>query len=360
MAKRLTLLLAVSGLLLVACKSGTPTPAPLPLTELPRQHRPSPLAAVPVPEASTPGPLPATVASTTTVATTLAPGWTRYDSINQVYDLAFAPGGTLWALTGGGLVHWDLSTETYSRYQIKASHMAMAPDGTVWLGTEGGLCHFDGATCEINPDPNWAVQGGIRDVEVTSDGQVWMSAEGRVSHYGGKSWKSFPFYDPPQDLAVAANGEVWGAIPDGIAHYVPDQDAWFVYTDEQGLPDGSPQIIAVAPHGELWVSMTWEGLYRFDGGAWQAVAEPPAASCLSLWVGPVGSPHGIASVDFVPACSGRLARPDLDAGDLLGKVMGEKTGLRHHFLRLVHACNFAIGSDDHHLHVIPPDRTVDL
>jgi ligand-binding sensor domain-containing protein len=299
MGKHLLVVSTLLGLLLAACADGTPTPAPMPVTALGGRPQPSPSAAVPGLKEDTPQPLPSTVVSTTTVATTIAPGWTRYEGINQVYELAFAPDGTLWAITNGGLVQWDLSRGTYTRHLIDASQMAVAPDGTLWLGTEGGLCHFDSATCEIYPDPNWAVQGGVRDVAVTADGVVWMSGEGRVSRYDGKSWKSYPFYDPPHDLVVAADGEVWGAIPDGIARYLSDQDAWVVYTGEQGLPNGSPQIIAVTPAGELWVSMTWEGLYRFDGDDWQAVAEPPGGYMGAIsfaadgtpWVGTVGGLH---------------------------------------------------------------------
>lgn len=299
MGKRLIPLWVVFSLLLVACMSGTPTPAPVPVSSLQAQPRPSPSAVVPEPEADKPEPLPATVASSTTVATTPAPGWTTYDSINQVYDLDFAPDGTLWAITGGGLVQWDLGSGTYTRHLIDAFHLAISPDGALWLGTEHGLCQFDGTTCEIHPDPSWAVQGGILDLAVASDGAVWMSSEGRVSRYDGTSWRSYPFYTPPHDLDAAAGGELWGVIPEGIVRYLPDQDDWVVYTAEHGLPNTFPQIVAVAPDGELWVSMAWEGLYRFDPYDWQSVTEPPGGDVRAIafaadgtpWVGTVGGAH---------------------------------------------------------------------
>ena len=62
--KHLVTLLMLFSLLLTSCMAGTP-------------ESPS-----------------STIASTTTVAASAAPGWTRYDSINYIHDLAFAPDGT--------------------------------------------------------------------------------------------------------------------------------------------------------------------------------------------------------------------------------------------------------------------------
>ncbi|MGD9145620.1 MAG: hypothetical protein PVI80_08665, partial [Anaerolineae bacterium] len=162
--KDLLWLLVLTSLFLAACNPATPTPAPVPSGPVGSHPRPSPSAAPFGPRTSTPEAPPAAVMPATAVAVTTSPGWTSYSSINQVYDLAFAPDGTLWVLTGGGLVRWDLRTDTYTRYQIEAFHLAVPPDGTLWLATEAGLCRFDGHTCEPYLDPTWAVQGGILDL----------------------------------------------------------------------------------------------------------------------------------------------------------------------------------------------------
>jgi hypothetical protein len=81
--------------------------------------------------------------STNTVATSTAPGWATYESINDIRDLTFAPDGTLWAVTSGGLVHWDLTAQTRAgppctRYPIRAKAMALTPDGSLWPALEEG------------------------------------------------------------------------------------------------------------------------------------------------------------------------------------------------------------------------------
>jgi ligand-binding sensor domain-containing protein len=295
----LLLLLAILILLLAACTPSTPTPAPVPSPALASLPRPSPSALPPGPTAGIPA-LPASLPMpATTVATSTSPGWTSYDSINQVFDLAFAPDGALWALTRGGLVRWDLQTDTYVRYQIDALHMAVAPDGTLWLATEAGFCRFDGITCEAYADPTWAVQGGIADLAVASDGVLWKSSEGGVRRFDGQSWQVYPFYMPPRHLSLTSEGEVWAATPDGVAHYLPSKDDWVAYGTEQGLPGRGAEVVAAGPNGEVWASFAWEGLYRLTGDGWQQVEDPPGGQVHDIavaadgtpWVGTVGGSH---------------------------------------------------------------------
>ena len=297
--KDLLWLLALCALFLAACSAATPTPAPPPSAPGTSLPRPSPSAMAPGARTRASEPPPSVVVPATTVATSTSPGWTSYESINQVYDLAFAPDGALWALTGGGLVRWDLLTDTYTRYQIDALQMAVAPDGTLWLSTETGLCYFDGITCEAYLDPTWAVQGGIIDLAVAPDGVLWKSSEGGIRRFDGQDWQAYPFYAPPRHLSVTSGGEVWAATPEGVAHYLPQQDDWRIHSAQQGLPARGPEVVAADPDGNVWIFVAWEGLYHFDGERWQPVDDAPGglvgdiaiAADGTPWVGTVGSLH---------------------------------------------------------------------
>ncbi len=230
------------------------------------------VVAAPSQEAGTAEALPATIPSTDTVATSRAPGWTTYESINDIYDLAFAEDGTLWAVTSGGLVHWDLDTQTYARYPTDARALAMAPDGTLWLASEQGLCRFDGISCDT-----YLVDHDVQAVAVAPDGMVWVGTERGVSRFDGNSWKSYPSPVATHDLAVTASGEVWAATAGGVGRYLPAEDRWITYTQDHGLPSSGAQVIAVGPSppgstdSAVWVYLVWEGVYRFAGGAWQKV-----------------------------------------------------------------------------------------
>jgi ligand-binding sensor domain-containing protein len=236
-----------------------------------------------------PDTLPATIPSTHGVATSRTPGWTTYESINQVRDLAFAPDGTLWAATGGGLVHWDLNAQTYTRYSITARALALAPDGTLWLGLEQGLCRFDGVSCAIYPEAGGLIGYGVLEVAVAPDGIVWVGTAQGVSRFDGDSWQDYPSPVATRDLAITPSGEVWAATAGGIGRYSAADDTWITYAKSHGLPSSNAQVIAAGPDDEVWAYLVWEGVYRFDGTGWQKV-EGASGSVFDISFTPDGTP----------------------------------------------------------------------
>jgi ligand-binding sensor domain-containing protein len=299
--ERIIIWLALSALLLTGCRTSAPSPTP---TQDPRPNStPFPSAVpglAPSPDVpSTPVPPVSTVPSTPTIATPIKPGWVRYASINHVYDLSFAPDGTLWAITGGGLVHWDLTTGTFTRYLIDARDVAVAPDGTLWLATAHGLCHFTGGTCRNYTPADGLIHHAVRAVAVTGDGVVWAGTETGVGRFDGSSWNSYPSPAPIEDLALAEDGTVWVATAAGVGRYNRSQDDWTTYTEAHGLPASHAQIVATGPGGEVWTYILWHGVYEFDGENWRAVGEIPGGTVADVafaadgtpWVGTVGGTH---------------------------------------------------------------------
>ncbi len=254
-------------------------------------HPPQP-SAIPEPSIST-------ILSSTTVAASLSPGWTRYVSINQIHDLAFSPQGTLWASTSGGLVHWDLTAGNYTRYEIQAGRIALDPSGALWLAMQEGLCRLDGNRCTPFFSLDELEARAILALAVTQEGVVWIGTTNGVSRFDGQTWKRYPSPASTNDLAVAASGEVWAATSGGVGRYLPDQDSWLTYTQSDGLSNTQAQAVATGPQGDVWVSLLWEGMVRFDGERWQKVGEPPGGLVGELavgsdgtpWIGTVGSLH---------------------------------------------------------------------
>jgi ligand-binding sensor domain-containing protein len=239
------------------------------------------------------------VASTATAAISLAPGWTRYDSLNEVWDLAFAPDGTLWAMTQGGLVRWDLESGSLARYQLRAGQIAPAPDGSLWLAQEEGVWHFDGFACTRYTAAHGLLPGGVHAIAVAPDGTLWAGTEAGARRFDGTVWTVYRFPSAIYDLAIAPGGEVWAATAGGVARHRPGQDAWTTYTQAQGLPAAHAQRIALSLGGEVWAYVVYQGLFRFDGAGWAAVDASSASLVSDLafaadgtpWVAFVGSLH---------------------------------------------------------------------
>jgi len=276
----------------------TPTAAPIPpgVALRPQPTLPSHSAPTLTPQTFT-GTIP--IPSTGSISNSTDPGWTRYDSINQIHDLAFAPDGTLWASTNTGLVHWDLRTAAYTRYRIPTFviDFAVAPDGTLWLGTQQGVCHLSGlvgqpdaARCRFYTEADGLIRNAVRAVDVAPDGTVWVGTETGVSRYtdagsdtgDGGSWHSYLAPVPTQDLVVAPNGEVWHATTAGVGRYQPSEDAWVTYTEAHGLPAGNANIVAIGPEGEVWAYILWQGVYRFTGERWEPAGEIPGSLVWSV------------------------------------------------------------------------------
>jgi len=239
------------------------------------------------------------VLSTGTVSTTVAPGWTRYVSINDVRDVTFDPDGTLWAATSGGLIHWDLAEETYTRYLIQTTDVDLTPDGNMWLASGGGVCLFDGATCSSYGDAGGVGDSAVLSVAVAPGGGVWVGTEIGVSHFDGREWKHHPFYASVASLEVAPAGEVWAASARGVARYAPSEDAWTFYTEQQGLPSSHAQVVGVGPQGDVWAYILFEGLYRLRGDTWRAIDESPGGRVADIafaadgtpWIATAGGSH---------------------------------------------------------------------
>jgi ligand-binding sensor domain-containing protein len=255
-------------------------------------------------EAGMPDTSRSTMPFTNTVATSTNPGWTRYESINNIYDLAFAPDGTLWAATSGGLVHWNLNTRTYTRYELHGSAMAIAPHGSLWLALPHGVCRFDGISCEMFTQAEGLKDSEVHTIAVAREGTVWVGTGQGVSRFDGNSWRSYPSPVATYDLAVTASGEVWAATAGGVGRYLPAEDRWITYTEDHGLPSSNAQVIATGPSlhggtsGEVWVYLVWEGVRRFDGAGWQRVerASQPITDMAfaadgTPWVATAGGMH---------------------------------------------------------------------
>ena len=111
------------------------------------------------PPAPTPTPVPTStpVPPTPTSVPVLHPGWTTYTNANYVRDMAFDRDGNLWAVGSGGIVEWNPTDGTYTKYITEhglASHdfsaTAVAPDGALWFGTYGdGVSRFDSQTLSL-------------------------------------------------------------------------------------------------------------------------------------------------------------------------------------------------------------------
>lgn len=250
--------------------------------------------------------------------------------LNQVLDLAFAPDGSLWAATSGGVVRWDVESETPTVFteadglQESSVHgIAVAADGTVWVTAEDWVARYDGTWT------SYTEFGTIDDVSINlgtvtahPGGEAWfwadMSPHAGLLHFDGTTWTAVT---APKDWLVVDN--LWAGMafsldsaPDGTLWVGSDNGvlafngvSWTHHTPaNSGLPSPVARWVAVAPDGTVWVGTeTFEGdevrgavaaagVAAFDGSTWTTytTTDGLAANASKVAVGPDGTVWAVA------------------------------------------------------------------
>jgi ligand-binding sensor domain-containing protein len=191
----------------------------------------------------------------------------------NILDIDFAPDGTVWMANGFGLARFD--GQAWTDLERPVHSLEVAPDGALWVngweGTQGSnyVARLDGETWEKFYAAD-SFPGGFMVSAVTPDGLLWgTTPEGRLASFDGQSWTdgaSWKYYEPPgrfQDyivpLAVAPDGALWLATDSAIArfyHERPTEEAWKIYTQDDGLPEHYNRSIAFGPGSEVWLGAT--------------------------------------------------------------------------------------------------------
>jgi len=118
-----------------------------------------------------------TATPTPTPVLVLHPGWTSYTNANYVLAMAFDHDGNLWAGGSGGVVRWDPTDSTYTKYTVDdgladnfIESIAVAPDGALWFGTWAGVSRFDGETWTTYTEEDGLAVNVVRSMAMAPDG----------------------------------------------------------------------------------------------------------------------------------------------------------------------------------------------
>jgi len=211
---------------------------------------------------------------------TLRGGPTR----NQVTSVAVAPDGAVWfgfsdfSAYGsrGGVSRFDGQTWQYSLDDGNVQVLAVDPNGELWAGAGCSLQRWDGKAwtgvggCD-------QLMGNIVDLAFGPDGVVWAASGMKLGRFDGQAWTFYDRYihtvavEPDRALWVSGWKGTQGS--DYTARY--DGSAW------QEYPGGMGSIV-VTPDGQVWGVAAGQGLVRFDGQSWTAVAPPGASAPRSI------------------------------------------------------------------------------
>ena len=193
--------------------------------------------------------------------------WSNIASQRHVRDLAFNPHiEDLWLATGGGLLHWRLETNKFTRYASEHglpgnSVSAVAVDGAdqVWAAHEHfGLYHLK--------NDIWRPYSILGDVKVScltidSTGQLWVgTASGiyAINTPNRKPEMELPAIGfPPRAMAINSKENIWLCNAEGVYHY--QGNTWVRSSDSV-----QPDIFTLAVQGKkLWLG-TFGGLVQID------------------------------------------------------------------------------------------------
>jgi streptogramin lyase len=111
----------------------------------------------------------------------------------EIYDIAYAPDGSLWVGGLGGITIYKgvrrvgSFTPKQGLPSVFIRCVSQGPDGVMWVGTKLGIAKYDGKKWSIRHSKRWLVSDDVRDIAFDSKGTAWIATGNGVSAIKHKS-----------------------------------------------------------------------------------------------------------------------------------------------------------------------------
>ena len=216
---------------------------------------------------------------------------------NAVASIIEDQEGNIWFGTHSGLSKFD--GKVFTNYGEKeglchhrVSHFLIDTQKRFWIATWGGICLFDSEKFIEFPLPNPTIystlnedtKNWVTDIMEDSKGNIWISRDGYgVCKYDGVSFKHYTkTYGLPsnnvQSIEEAKDGSMWFgtrvAEHDLLDEYRQFGEGGLVslqgesfshYPNQLGLSYSDVYDVHKDSSGDLWISTTKHGVYKYNG-----------------------------------------------------------------------------------------------
>jgi ligand-binding sensor domain-containing protein len=216
--------------------------------------------------------------------------WVHNDMEGYTVNTFYHTPDGVWMGHGAGASYYDYATEEWTNYDraeeagqgiYDGGVSAITVDGRrrVWFGTWNGLTVMDGSTFtyyDLLDDAERADDWSPRTVYALQfDGQyVWVGAYGALFRFDEQDemtrWDSELPGVPSvwslstSALALDAEDHVLLAMGSRLLTYDATADTF----EELVEAPGSISSILVTDQGEMWLGLSYDGAYHFDGSEW--------------------------------------------------------------------------------------------
>ena len=209
-------------------------------------------------------------------------GWTRVAGAPTSRAVALAPDATggVWLADGNRLYHyqeehWQEIPIVWQGKALAASVMALEPSRGqgVWIGTDGeGVFYYDGRL------RRYTAADGLPKDKITSlyeedEDTLWVGTNGGgVGRLKRGRWQTFTAVDGlASDFVTSvfadADGILWFGAAGGISRL--DDKTWQDGQGDANAPRTPILSLAAAEDALLWAGSSEDGVFRFDGAAWE-------------------------------------------------------------------------------------------
>ena len=256
---------------------------------------------------------------------------------NRIVNIIEDSEGNLWFGTGNGLSKYD--GKTFINFTTKdgicnnmISNLLIDSKGDFWIGTWNGVCQFDGTNfktfnvpyptveTQINEDTkNW-----ITAITEDSKGNIWIGRDG----YGASKYDGIKFIhyttqeglnsNNVQSIVEDNEGTIWFGTrvaekdnadtskrfgKGGLNKF--DGETFTHFPNIKGINENDVYGIYNDNSGNLWITTTGHGIYKYDGEAFENYNVPKSTMSIlkdnkgTIWIGCAGGLFRINSKGIV-------------------------------------------------------------
>ncbi len=219
--------------------------------------------------------------------TSLAGEWTNYTNANEVSG-SYIEGNYLWVASRGGVVRWNLSDSTYTKFNTKdgladnqMKDVYADDEGNKWFGTVEGVQKFDSVTwttynTDNSPLPDNTVFAIIQDTL----SNFWFGTGYGIACFDGMDWQVYTDLGggatnvAVRGIGVDSQNRIWTANnPDDYGESggvsVFDGSTWTRHDPNTSSIGQYFLSLTVDGNDDVWAGSWTAGVYRYDESGWQ-------------------------------------------------------------------------------------------